>query len=480
MTSLKNTATLPPPFLAGLARARTSKWAALPVVLAGTFMVVLDFFIVNVALPSIQVELHASGGAIEWVVAGYALTSAVFLIVAARLGDQIGRRRTFGLGLTVFTLSSAACGVADNPQLLVLARLVQGTGAALMMPNVLAIIGVTYEGSDRAKALGAYGLVMGLAAVSGQLIGGALIQADIAGLGWRSCFLINVPIGVVAAALARQVVPESHSEQRSRLDLMGTALLTVGLTAAVLPLVEGRQHDWPVWTWVSLGIAPAVLLGFAAYQRHLAARGGQPLIAPALFAARAFTAGLLTQLAFWAGQASFFLVLALYLQQGRGLSALNSGLVFTILAGSYVAASARAPELIARHGRRLLAIGALVLAAGHGLLLAAVADVGVGGSVLALVPGLLLIGAGMGLLIVPLTTTILSSVDPEHTGAASGALTTMQNVGGSLGVAITGVIFFGALHGGYAQALELSLAELAALLVGVAGLTRLLPKQARP
>ena len=177
--------------------------------------------------------------------------------------------------------------------------------------------------------------------------------------------------------------------------------------------------------------------------------------------------------------ASFFLVLALYLQQGRGLSALSSGLVFTILAAAYVAASARAPELTARHGRRLLAVGALVLAAGHGLLLAAVADVGVNGSVAVLAPGLVLIGAGMGLLIVPLTTTIMSSVEPEHAGTTSGALATMQNVGGALGVAITGVIFFGALHGGYAHALELSLAQLAVLLLLVAGLTRLLPAPER-
>jgi EmrB/QacA subfamily drug resistance transporter len=479
MTTQENTSTLNPPLFAGLARAQASQWAALPVVLAGTFMVVLDFFIVNVALSSMQRELHASGGAIEWVVAGYALTSAVFLIVAARLGDQIGRRRTFSLGLALFTLSSAACGVAGNPQILVLARLVQGVGAALLMPNVLAIIGVTYEGPHLAKALGVYGLVMGLAAVSGQLIGGALIAANIAGLGWRSCFLINVPIGAVAVLLAQRLVPESRGRRGGGLDLAGTALLTVGLTAVVLPLVEGRQHDWPLWTWVSLGVAPIILLGFAAHQRGLASRGGQPLIAPALFAVRAFSAGLLTQVVFWSGQASFFLVLALYLQQGRGLSAMNSGLVFTMLAVSYVATSARAPSLIARHGRRLLAVGALVLAAGHGLLLAAVAEIGVAGSVALLVPGLLLIGAGMGLLIVPLTTTILSSVRAEYAGAASGALTTMQNVGASLGVAVTGVIFFGALHGGYAHALELSLAQLAALLLAVAGLTRLLPAVGR-
>jgi MFS family permease len=194
-----------------------------------------------------------------------------------------------------------------------------------------------------------------------------------------------------------------------------------------------------------------------------------------LFRRRAFKAGLLTQLAFWSGQASFFLVLALYLQQGRGLTALRAGLLFTILAVAYVATSMRAPALSARYGRRVLTVGAVGLAAGHGLLLAGVATVGVGGSFIELVPGLVVIGAGMGALIVPLTTTILSAVEAEHAGAASGALTTMQNLGAALGVAVTGVIFFGALHAGYADALELSLAQLGGLLIAVAALTRLLP-----
>ena len=321
---------------------------------------------------------------------------------------------------------------------------------------------------------------MGLAAACGQLIGGGLIQADVAGSGWRACFLINVPVGVAALALAPRFVPESHSERRPRLDPLGTLLLTAGLAAVVLPLVEGRQHGWPAWTWISFGVAPLLLVAFAFHQRRLAlGGGGEPMLAPAMFRSRSFTAGLLTQLVFWCGQASFFLVLALYLQQGRGLSALDAGLVFTIMAVAYVAASAQAPALVMRYGRRLLAIGALVLASGHGLLLAAVAHIGVGGSIVQLFPGLVLIGAGMGLLLVPLTTTILSSVDTQHVGSASGAVTTVQNVGGALGVAITGVIFFGALHGGYAHALELSLAELGALLLGVAVLTRLLPATPR-
>jgi EmrB/QacA subfamily drug resistance transporter len=455
------------------------RWAPLPVVLAGTFMVVLDFFVVNVALPSMQSDLNASNGAIEWVVAGYALTSAVLLITAGRLGDRFGRRRVFSLGLALFTLASAECGIAGSAELLVAARLVQGAAAAILMPNVLSIIGVAYDGADRARALTAYGLVMGLAAAGGQLIGGLLVQADIAGLGWRSCFLINVPIGVAALVLAPKVVPESRSEHAGRLDLIGTLLVTVGLTAMVLPLVEGRQHGWPAWTLISLATAPAILAAFVLHQRRLGEKGGAPMLDTSLFAQRSFSAGLLTQFTFWGGQASFFLVLALYLQAGRGMSAMSAGLVFTILAASYLAAAMASEQLLARFGPRVLVAGALTLAAGHGLLLAAVADVGVGGSIAPLVPGLLVIGAGMGLVIAPLTTTILSGVDPQRAGAASGMLATTQNVGNALGVAITGVIFFGAVNGGYDHALRLSLAQLALLLVAAAGLARLLPRQIR-
>jgi EmrB/QacA subfamily drug resistance transporter len=424
-----------------------------------------------------QGDLHASNGAIEWVVAGYALTSAVLLITAGRLGDQYGRRRVFTIGLGLFTLASAACGLATTAELLVLARLLQGAAAAILMPNVLSIIGVAYTGSDRARALTAYGLVMGLAAAGGQLIGGLLVQADIAGLGWRTCFLINIPIGLAALALAPKVVPESRNPQAGRLDVTGTLLVTLGLTAVVLPLVEGRQHGWPAWTWISLALAPVILGAFVAHQRRLASRGGTPMLDTSLFAQRSFSAGLLTQFTFWGGQASFFLVLALYLQAGRGLSAMNAGLVFTILAASYLAASMASEYLLARFGPRILAAGALTLALGHALLLAAVGEIGVGGSVVPLVPGLLVIGAGMGLVIAPLTTTILSGVDPQRAGAASGMLATTQNVGNALGVAVTGVIFFGAVHGGYDHALQLSLAQLAILLVAAAGLARLVPKR---
>ena len=447
----------------------------LPVVLAGTFMVVLDYFIVNVALPSMQSQLNAGDGALEWVVAGFACTSAIFVITAGRLGDRFGRRRMFSLGLALFTLASAGCGAAATPLELVIGRLFQGAATALVTPNVLSLIGVLYLGPDRLRALTAYGTVMGLAAVSGQLIGGALIAANPAGLGWRSCFLINVPVGVAALLLAPRIIPESRQPESPRMDKRGTVLATAALTAVVLPLLEGRQHGWPAWTWLSLAAAPALLAWFVLHQRRLGGSGGSPLIDLELFGQRSFSAGLLTQLCFWAGQGSFFVVLALYLQSGRGLRPLSAGLVFTILAGAYVAASMRAPALTARYGRATIGVGALILAVGQGLLLVAVADVGVRGSIGVLAPGLLLVGAGMGLVLAPLASTVLESLAPERAGAASGLMTTIQNVGNALGVAVTGVIFFGALHSGYAAAFELAVGQLAVLLVGVAALTRLLP-----
>jgi EmrB/QacA subfamily drug resistance transporter len=465
------------PRLPRTARLLSHQWAALAVVLTGTFMVVLDFFIVNVAMPAMQSDLHAGTGAIEWVVAGYGLTFATFLITAGRLGDQLGRRRMFSLGLALFTLASAACGLAPSPAVLVGARLVQGLAAALLSPQVLSIIGVVYTGPDRVRAISIYGIVLGLAAVGGQLIGGVLVQADIAGLGWRSCFLINVPIGLVALAVAARAVPESRVEGANRLDLVGTALITLGLVDIVLPLVEGRQHGWPAWTWLCLGAAPITLGVFAVHQRRLSRRGGAPLLDPALFRERAFSAGLVTQLVFFSSMASYFLVLALYLQQGRGLDALQAGLVFTILAAAYLVASAYAPGLTPRLGRRLPAIGGLLLAAGHGLLALSVADIGVGGSVALLVPGMLLEGAGMGLVITPLTSTVLGSLEPQNAGAAAGALSTMQQVGNALGVAVTGVIFFGALDGGFGHAFEVSLLQLAVLGAAVTALTWLLPRR---
>ena len=455
---------------------RNRHWAPLAVVLTGTFMVVLDFFIVNVALPSMQRSLHSTGSALEWVAAGYALSTSVLLIAGGRLGDRFGRRRMFVLGLGSFTVASAVCGAAPAAGWLIEGRLLQGVGAALLTTNVLSLISVLYPGADRPKAMAAYGMVMGVAAVGGQLIGGVLIAIDPAGLSWRSCFLINLPVGLAGVALAPRLIPESFGDRTGRLDLTGIALSTAGLTAVVLPLVQGRQDGWPLWTWVSLALAPVLLGEFVWWERRLARRGGPaPLLDLGLFAARAFNVGLVAQTVFWCGQASFFLILGLYLQAGRGLSALHAGLVFSTLAATYLVASMRAPALAVRHGNRVITAAGLTLAAGHAALLATVAGIGVGGSVAALLPGLGLVGAGMGLGIAPLATNLLATIAPERAGAASGALATAQNVGNALGVSVVGIAFFGALGGGYAVAFERGLAVLIAALLGVAAISRRLP-----
>lgn len=462
---------------------RAATWAPLAVILCGTFVYVLDFFVVNVALPSIQRGLAAGPAAIEWVVAGYGLTSAAFLVTGGRLGDHYGRRRMFCVGIAVFTVTSALCAAAPGPGFLVGARLAQGVGAAIMAPNVLSILAATYTGPARVKAISVYGMVMGVAAVGGQLLGGLLIGANLAGLGWRVIFWVNIPVGIAALALARRVVPESRAAAGpaglGRLDLRGAALFTAALVAIVLPLLDGREEGWPAWSWVSLAAGPALLAVFAAHLRHVAGRGGQPLLDPAIFTVRAFRAGLTCQVLFWCQQAASYLLLALYLEEGRGLSPVKAGGVFAVLAAGYLATSLRAPALTMRFGRRVVAAGALAAALGDLLLVLAVLPGGA--PVAALFPGLFLLGAGQGLCITPLTTTVLSHADARHAGSVSGALSTAQQVGNAIGVAVSGVIFYGLLGDGrgYGAAYQWSAAEMAALLAGVAALTFIIPRTAR-
>jgi len=450
---------------------RIAKWAPLAVILTGTFVYILDFFVVNVALPDIQRSLHASAAAIEWLVSGYALTSASLLVCGGRLGDHYGRRRCFCIGLAAFVLASALCAVAPDPGFLIAARLVQGAGGAIMAPNIMSILGMTYTGRDRVRAISVYGMVMGIAAVGGQLIGGVLIDANVAGLGWRAIFWVNVPVGLVALAAARRLVPESRAAQAGHLDLPGAALLAAGLVAIVLPLADGRQQGWPAWSWACLALGPVLLAVFAGYLRRAGRHGRQPLLDPAIFAVRTLRAGLTVQALFWCQQAASYLLLALFLQQGRGLGALESGGVFALLAAGYLLTSLRAPALTVRFGRRVIATGAVCGAVGDLLLVLAVAHWGVGGPLVALFPGLFLLGAGQGLCITPLTTTVLSHADARTAGSISGALSTAQQVGNAIGVAVSGVIFFGLLSHGFAAAFGTSLAQMGGLLLVVAALT---------
>ncbi|MFF4816915.1 DHA2 family efflux MFS transporter permease subunit [Kitasatospora sp. NPDC001309] len=446
----------------------------LPVILTATFMTALDTFVVNVAVPSVQADLGAGPAVVQWVMAGFGLALAVGLVTAGRLGDRYGRRRVFALGLSLFTLASAGCGLAPTASALVGARVAQGLAAALMGPQVLAILRTAFSGAAQARAFARYGLTMGVGAVFGQLIGGLLIRADLLGLGWRSCFLINLPIGLAALAAVRRCLPESRAPQRPGLDPVGVLLATVGLTALVLPLIQGPGLDWPLWTLLCLGAAVAVLVAFAVHQHRSTGRG-TPLVDTRLFRGRAFGTGLLAQLVFWLGQASFFLVLALHLQLGRGLDALGAGLVFTAIGLGYLLTSNATHRVTARLGEpRTITVGGLLMAAGLGLL-AFAADAGADGTVWWLAPGLFVDGLGMGLVIAPVTTVALAAVEPQLAGAAAGAVATVQQVGGAVGVALIGLVYY--VAGDPTAAFVRSTAVLAVLELVLVGLVRLVPRR---
>lgn len=467
----------------GVATDHPPRRGSLPLVLTGVFITTLDFFIVNVAIPSVQRDLHAGSAAVQWVVAGYGLAYGAGLITGGRLGDIYGRQRMFALGLTLFTLASAACGLAPGTAALLAGRVAQGLAAALLAPQVLGILNSAYTGPARARAFNAYGITMGLAAVFGQLVGGLLIRADLLGLGWRTCFLINIPIGVGVLALTRRLVPRSPGSGRARLDAAGTVLVTVALVAVVLPLIEGRTLGWPPYLWVCLAASVPLFGAFAWWQRRLAARGGAPLVAPVLFGERAFTIGLAVQLVFWMGMASFFLVFALYLQRGLGLDALGAGLVFVPMGAGYMVTSTLGGRLARGFGRQVIAVGALTVAVSDVLLQAAAAHIGLTGRVGLLVPALALAGAGMGMGIAPLAAIVLARVSPHRAGAASGVLTTCMQLGNAVGVAVIGIVFYGALGrsdgpGAYPHAFRAALFCLGAVAVVTAVLTQLLPSSA--
>ncbi|MFI6515941.1 MFS transporter [Spirillospora sp. NPDC050679] len=417
------------------------RWAALAVILAAEIMDMLDALVTNIAAPAIRADLGGSPATVQWLAAGYTLAMAVGLVTGGRLGDLYGRRRMFLVGVAGFTLASLLCGLAASPGALVGSRLLQGLFGAVLLPQGLGMIKQMFPPGEAAAAFGLFGPVMGLASVGGPTLAGWLTDADLFGTGWRMIFLINLPLGLTALLAGWRFLPQGRGERATRLDLGGALLVSAGAGLLVYPLVQGRELGWPWWTFA---MAVAALAVFAAFGRHQVLRqraGGDPLVVPSLFGKRAFTGGLVLGLAFFAAVAGFGLVFSLYLQTGLGYTAVKAGMAqipwsVGIIAGFGLAQAAR------RFGRGLVHAGLLIMIAGAGGTLAALHAAGTGVGPWQLAPALVVLGTGMGMAMAPLFDIVLSGVEPAETGSAGGTLTAVQQLGGALGAAVLGTVFF--------------------------------------
>jgi EmrB/QacA subfamily drug resistance transporter len=421
------------------------RWLALGVVLIAVFMQLMDISIVNVAIPSIQRDLDASYSQVQWVLAGYQLAFAVVLITGGRLGDIYGRKRLFLIGVSGFTVASALCGFAQSPVMLVGSRILQGAMGALMFPQALSVTQVEFPQRERGAAFGITGAVIGLATISGPLLGGLLIAGNLFGLDWRPIFLVNLPLGVLAVVAAMVLLRESRAEGALRLDPGGVAIASAALLLLVYPLVEGRDLGWPAWTFVLMAASVPMFALFVLYERRKTRKDNSPLVVLDLFGERAFVSGLLLNLVFFSGVAAFFLTFSLFLQIGLGFTALHSGLTTIPFSFGTAIGSAVSVRLAPRLGRAILSLGCLLLVAGMLAVMATVSRYGEAIHSWQLLPALVVCGLGLGCTIPPLLNVILAGISRRNAGSASGVLSTTQQVGGALGVAIIGVIFFGLL-----------------------------------
>ncbi len=414
--------------------------AGLAVILAGFALSIADMFIVNVALTTIGNDLHASDSALELVVSGYGITYALGLVMGGRLGDAFGRRRLFVYGLVAFTATSALCGFAPHIGFLIAARLLQGAAAAMLVPQVLSTIQAATTGEARAKAISLYGATAGLAAVAGQIIGGLLLALDIGDSGWRSVFMINVPVGLVALLFVRRM-PATKAAQRPGLDYLGTALFGVAMICVLVVIVEGGSLGWPVWLWALLVVAALVTAILVRVERGLEARGGSPLLPPSILARHSMRTGLMAFVPFSIGFGSFLFVYALVAQENFGLGALASGAVLSPFASAFFVMALFTPRISARIGRRIVSVGAVVQ--GVGLLLLALL-IAVAWPHLAVGWVLVILaftGIGQALIGPTLFRMVLADVPISAAGTGSGVLVTSQQTATALGVTVGGTLY---------------------------------------
>lgn len=440
------------------------RWLALPVLLTGAFLPILDFNVVNLALPAIRQNLVATSSEVQFIVSAYAATYAVFLITGGRLGDLLGRKRMFMLGVTGFTLASVLCGFAWSAPVLIAGRILQGLTATVMAPQVLASIRVLFPPAEQGRALALYGATFGLANICGQILGGALVSFHPFGFSWQAIFLINVPIGLVAFVGGVLFLSESRARHAQKLDIGGVVLLSLALGLSIYPLVQGRETDWPIWIVTMLVASPFVLLAFIRYEKRLTRHDGSPLVELSLFRERGFAVGVLMALVFYM-LSSFYLTFSVYLQDGMHLTPLDAGLETLPFAFGFFAASLASSHVMQRLGTLALTLGFLLQVIGFGVAMLAVSKIVPGG----LQVGLAIGGLGFGTVMPSVIKAVIGGIDTRHAGLASGIVISTFQIGSALGVAIIGGVFYGRLGDGpspdaYASAFTLALGCNVALL----------------
>jgi EmrB/QacA subfamily drug resistance transporter len=420
---------------------------ALVVVALAFVMDLLDSTIVNIAIPSIKLNLLASFSAIQWVVAGYALSFALLLVTGGRMGDVYGYKKIFMIGIGGFTLASLLSGVSQDPGMLIGARLLQGSMAALMVPQVMSLIQVMYKPSERGAINGLFGGLGGLSASLGPVVGGLLIKANIFNLDWRPIFLINIPIGLFALFAASKYLPDGKSSHPLKLDITGTFIIIIAMLLLIYPLIQGRELGWPSWTYLMIALSIPAFGVFAWWQKRKDRLDGSPLVLPSLFKNRSFSVGMVINLVFEMAMIGFFLTFGLMLQIGLGYSAVHAAITGIPLAiGIAFTMAVLGQTVVPKMGRYALSLGTLVMALGLIITAVLARHYGLGLHSWQLIPSLVLVGVGMGLTFGSLFAAVLNGVDPRHAGSASGTLNAVQQVGGAIGVALIGLVFFGQLN----------------------------------
>ena len=415
------------------------RWAVLGIVVAAQFMFGVDAFIVNVAIPTIAVELHASAAQIEAVIAIYLIAYATLVVTGGRLGDIYGTKNVFLAGVLGFTVTSLWCGLAQSGSELIVARLAQGATAALMVPQVLATLHLLFSDGARARAFGIYGIVLGLAGAAGFLLGGVLVTLDLASLGWRTVFFVNVPFGLIILGAALKIMPSVPRRAGTRLDIPGAIVLFAGLLCLIGPLLFGHDVHWSPLVWLVMAAGVAIIAAFLRLERLVANRGGMPLIDLALLSDAAFMRGLCAAFFFFFANLSFYLVMTMFMQKALHIPPLQAGLVFVPLALAFVVASRHSGARARQRGTLVLIEGCAIQVAGLAMLALTVASVDAP-ALLALV--LMIFGYGQGLVMAPLSSAVLSTVKPASAGSGSGMYGTAAQIANAAGVAAIGAAFF--------------------------------------